>query len=306
MNHSNSTNNRIHFNLNKNSPKLNLGRWVISNILYQEKRFLFMENSEASQESKQQGKQTTEAKTLSNSDRIVLSNEVIKYKRSALNSEAKITYQQLPAFTNISRNVNSFIREIDKSISNRDDQLVLRNNARVLYDGLKNTYKAGLQENIKQLEQWQNNYRKAYSEQLEPEDPQREIIKRQSFDTKISALDEPGLENYINSLNERPTLSLYEANKLLATVKGNNRLYLLVKTYISNNNIGDDYKNTPEWNNIAKHLTTLKGFAQRDEVWYLKDGHLHPLNFSQLLADKLKNYDVTDINQRRKYFKAGH
>lgn len=264
------------------------------------------QQADEQQNIKQQTSEQQETKPLTNSDKIVLQNEALKFKRMALNDKAKITYQQLPAFSNITVDVAHFMNWLDDAKANKDDQLVLKNNARTLYDGLKNTYQAGIKENIKKLEQWQQDYRKAYAQQLEPEDPQREAVKRQSFNVEIDALDNDGLMEYVQTLNERPTLNRYEANKLLASVKGNTNLYSQVKSYMKSNNIGSEYKNTPEWNNIAKQLFTLKGFANRNDVWYLKDGHLQPFNLSDVVIKNLKDYKVIDIEQRKKYFGNNH
>lgn len=231
----------------------------------------------------------------------VLTNEAIKYKRLTLASEGKtFTPYNMPAMKEITKDVFSFINEIDKAKSQRIDRQKIINDSNSLSSALQNSFKGALQKDISKLEQWQKDYRNAYEEEhLIPTDPQAEAIKRQDFDTRLEVMDDQQLEDYVNSLNDRPKLSEYEVNRLMIKTKGK-AINQQVMNYKQAGLYGKEYEGTEEWQRVAKTLFTLKGWRSSQHVWYLGAGDqsLQLLDIPNILRDKLKNYHVVDSSQR--------
>lgn len=234
-------------------------------------------------------------------DNRLLANEVVKYKRLTLASEGKtFTPYNMPAMKEITKDVSSFINEIDKDKAQRMDRQKIINDANSLKTALQNSFKQALQKDIDKLKQWQKDYRNAYEEEhLIPTDPQAETIKRQDFDTRLEVMDDQQLEDYVNSLNDRPKLSEYEVNRLMIKTKGK-AINQQVIQYKQAGLYGKEYAGTEEWQRVAKTLFTLQGWQSGQNVWYLGAGNqgLQLLDVPNILRNKLNDYHVVDSSQR--------
>ena len=230
-----------------------------------------------------------------------LKNEAAKLKRLNLKESGNVDTFHLPAVKKFQNEMAKYMADIDKNMNNRMDRRALVHEAEVMADGLKVSYRVGLENEIKRLTNWQKEFKQAFTqEHINLDDPQREALKRQDFDTSLEAMNDNELEEYVETLDERPLLSAYELNKLMIATKSNQQLHNKLIEYKTAHHFGEEYKNEPEWKKVAQVLFTIKGWRNGGSIWYLDlDNNLRLFNLQETLRKKLAGYTVSDPSQRQ-------
>ena len=128
---------------------------------------------------------------------------------------------------------------------------------------IMDNYHTGVNNQIKQLMKWQHEYINEYkNKKQEYTNPQAELLHRQDFISKLNAMDENELTNFVKELNsgDIKQLSTYEVNTLLNRVKNNHSLYSQVKVYRDNNYIGKEWEQTEAWQKVQSNLSILNTY----------------------------------------------
>lgn len=231
---------------------------------------------------------------------VIERNGAAKLKLAFLKDKGQRRMYDLPSVQKFRKDVKNFSAEIDHNISNRYDRQAIIKKA---YSGgkvLKETFKAELRLDIENMEQWQKDFKAAFTKShTQYNNPQAEILKRQDFDIKLATMTQNDLTDFVNNLDNHPLLSSYELNKLILAAKGNLQLTEKLMAYKNANFYEREYERQPEWQQVQRTLVTAKGWLKGDTMWFLDDdNHLQILNVDSLLNEKLKGYRVSDPSQR--------
>lgn len=213
----------------------------------------------------------------------------------------------------VARNYNDTIEEYKHKSLDRNVLLDMANN---LASDIKNLYVKGAKAYIKEAEEWQDKYAKVWKQQ-DYQDPQQELLKRQDLDTRLSAMNEKDLKDYIDSNKfAYDDLDEYGINKLLSAVKDDASLYSKVKSYKDGNHIGSEYEKSEDWQKVDENLSMAKRYQylgeQTDHIqayFGLAEDGVTPDSrnffFYPLSAGKKaigQKYDIIRPTQREKYF----
>lgn len=133
-------------------------------------------------------------------------------------------------------------------------------------------YHEGIEDQIKQLKQWQQDYIKYFkNKEKKYDNPQEELLHRQDWNSMVNAMDSEELADYIRELtnDDSKTLGAYEVNTLLSKTKNNPSLFALVKNYRNAKHVGSEWETTDAWQQVEKSLSIL-GVYQRNNILYDK------------------------------------
>lgn len=140
---------------------------------------------------------------------------------------------------------------------------------------IMDNYHAGVNNQIKQLIEWQHEYINEYkNKEQEYTNPQVELLHRQDFNSKLNSMDENELTNFVKDLNsgDIKQLSTYEVNTLLNRVKNNHSLHSQVKVYRDNNHIGKEWEQTEAWQKVQLNLSILNTYKNSKFLYNKPEG----------------------------------
>lgn len=172
----------------------------------------------------------------------------------------------------------------------------LLDTARKTQAGIMKKYKKGIEGHIRALKEWQSRYATAYkNEKATYQDPYKEMLQRQDFETLINSMDEKRLSNYLKSLSERKLLNTFEVNYLLGKTKDNIKLQSQVKQYQETNHIGEEYKNTKEWQEVQSNIGILKVY-EHSPFFYEKPENGEKLSRKAINVNRIGDTMLTDYS----------